>query len=152
MKLSAVFSGVSRNRFAIINISGRASYLKTYMKKFRRKPKPYIEATVMGLISKFSKLLSLQRIPIVTFNRQEIRQLIPGRKRNMSGSVYLGTAYISKNVIWINPNHESVDTARDTLAHEMCHLRFPYEGHTPYFYQKVKELLSGKQFKPLKKR
>lgn len=122
------------------------------MKKFRRKPKPYIEATVMGLISKYTNLLCLEKIPIVTFNRQEIRRLIPGRKRCMTGTKYLGTAYINRNVIWINPNHESTDEARNTLAHEFCHLRFPYEGHTPYFYQKVKELLSGKQFKPLKRR
>lgn len=122
------------------------------MLKFRRKPKPYIEATVMGLISKYTQLCSLERTPIVTFSRSEIRKLISSRKRNMTGYKYGGVAYISSNVIWINPNTPSSDEAKETLAHEFCHLRFPYEGHTTYFYQKVKELLAGKQFKPLKKR
>lgn len=120
--------------------------------KFRQKPKPYIEAVALSLVPKFTKLCCLEKQPIVTFSRRNVRDIVRGRKRNMSSTKYMGTAYKKENLIWLNPNHDSADGIRDTLAHEFCHFRFPSEGHTQYFYQKVKELLAGRQFKPLRKR
>jgi predicted SprT family Zn-dependent metalloprotease len=117
--------------------------------KRRQKPKPYIEAVARQIVPKFTKLCGLERMPYVTFSRPEVRQLIQGRKRNMTR--YMGTAYIKENVIWLNPRHNTADDVRNSLAHEFCHIRFPYLAHGRRFTELLNRLLKGEQFKPHRK-
>ena len=44
------------------------------------------------------------------------------------------------------------EQAKDTLAHEFIHLRFPYLSHGRKFEECQKRLESGEQFKPLKRK
>ena len=124
------------------------------MKKFRRKPKPYIEATVFSLVPSFSKLCGLSPSPLVVFERQAARDIgLRHYKRLRSFRRYLGVAYHKANMIWINPNHETTDGVRHTLAHEFVHFRFPYLSHGDKFEGFTQQLLKGESlgvYKPRK--
>lgn len=117
------------------------------MRKFRRKPKPYIEAGVLALVPRFSALCGLETKPLVVFERQSARAIgLRFYKRLRSFRRYLGVAYPKANMIWVNPNHETIEEARHTLAHEFIHFRFPYLSHGAKFEEHTKALLAGHQF------
>lgn len=117
------------------------------MKKYRRKPKPYIEAGVLALVPAFTKLCGLKQQPLVVFERQAARDIgLRHYKRLRSFRRYLGVAYHKANMIWVNPNHETIDGARHTLAHEFIHFRFPYLSHGSKFEEYTQRLLKGEQF------
>lgn len=125
------------------------------MKKYRRKPKPYIEAGVLALVPKFTQLCCLPQRPLVVFERQAARDIgLRHYKRLRSFRRYLGVAYLKANMIWLTPNFETVDAARHTLAHEFIHFRFPYLSHGAKFDALTKQLLNGESmgvYRPRKK-
>jgi|GEM_PF-4970833 hypothetical protein len=125
------------------------------MKKFRRKPKPYIEAGVLSLVSAFTKLCGLQQAPLVVFERQAARDIgLRHYKRLRNFSRAWGTSYHKANMIWISPNHETIEEARHTLAHEFIHFRFPYLSHGVKFEAYIGSLLKGESlgaYRPRKK-
>jgi len=117
--------------------------------KHRREPKGYVAAAIKLLIPRFTQLCSLPQMPLVVFNRQRAKDILkPQYKRLRSfGNKYYGVAYKKANLIWLNPNMDT-EQAKDTLAHEFVHLRFPYLSHGRKFTEMIKRLRSGEKFKP----
>ena len=118
--------------------------------KYRIKPKPYVEAMVRSALPGLTKLCALERIPFLTFSKQQIKRLGLKRYSNL-GNRYRGFAWSDKNVIYISPRIDA-EQARKTLTHEFIHLRFPYLSHGKNFEEKMGRLLKGEQFKPRKQR
>ena len=119
----------------------------------RREPKSYVAVTVRQLTPRYSQLCSLPSAPLVVFNRTQAKDILkPQYKRLRSfGNRFYGVAYRKANLIWLNPNMDT-EQAKDTLAHEFIHLRFPYLSHGEKFDEQIKRLRNGEQFKPYKKK
>lgn len=103
-----------------------------------------VEAAILSLVPSFTKLCGLDQKPLVVFNRQDAKVIASRHyKRLRTWRRYNGIAFIKANLIWVSPNHEHVEPARNTLAHEFVHFRYPYLYHTKQFYEKVDLLLKG---------
>lgn len=78
--------------------------------------------------------------------------------RGRSSGAY-GVAYQSRHAgqptIYLNvKSHHDLPGLRDTIAHELCHLRYPYMGHTDRFRRVIARLLAGEHlgnYQPKKK-
>ena len=76
------------------------------------------------------------------------------RGRTTAGQ-YLGAVYnfYSSNprqlYLYLNlRSHKTRPELRDTIAHELCHIRFPYLSHGSGLDKKIKQLMAGETFKP----
>jgi len=72
-----------------------------------------------------------------------------------SAGRYLGACYRSSKgerpYVFLNVRaHRSRPHLRGTIAHELCHVRFPYLSHGSDFNKKIKQVMAGETFKPYK--
>ncbi|MDE1861723.1 MAG: M48 family metallopeptidase [Thaumarchaeota archaeon] len=79
------------------------------------------------------------------------REITEGRRT--SAYKYLGVSYLQHNLVFINVKKiPDEKTLENTIVHELIHLRFPYLSHGRRFNSLVRKGLSGRGFKPYKKR
>lgn len=121
--------------------------------KFRREPKGYVAGVIRSLIPRFTQLCALSEMPLVVWNRQQAKDILKPQYRRLRsfGNGTFGASYHKANLIWLNPNQDT-EQAKDTLAHEFIHLRFPYLSHGRKFTEMITRLRKGEQFKPLRKK
>ena len=93
--------------------------------------------------------------PKVLLNTREVlsmpKEVTQGRRT--SAYKYLGVSYLQHNLVFINIRKISDEkTLENTIVHELIHMRFPYLSHGKRFNKLVRDGLSGKIFRPYKKR
>ena len=115
---------------------------------------PRKKEIVMEMVRKYAKNFSI-KIPKVWMTTKEVLDAplhITTGRRTSAWKSY-GVCYRDANTIFINVR-KNPNTAflRDTIIHELAHLRFPYMGHGDTFDSMIKRCLSGEQFKEYKKR
>ncbi len=75
------------------------------------------------------------------------------RGRRSTAYKYYGVAYLKSNIIFINVRKiENEKALENTIAHELVHMRFPYQSHGRRFNKLVRQVLRGKTFRPYRKR
>ena len=69
-----------------------------------------------------------------------------------SAGRYLGAVYDyhpRELYLYLNLKaHKTRPDLRETIAHELCHIRFPYLSHGSDFNKKIKQVMAGETFKP----
>jgi hypothetical protein len=93
--------------------------------------------------------------PEILFTTKEVlempKEITEGRRT--SAYKYLGVSYLQHNLVFMNMRkiHDE-KTLENTIVHELIHMRFPYLSHGRRFNKLVKQGLTGKTFRPYKKR
>lgn len=93
--------------------------------------------------------------PKILFTPREVLEMPKEvtRGRRTSAYKYLGVSYLQNNLVFINVKKiPDEKTLENTIVHELVHMRFPYLSHGRRFNKLVKNGLSGKCFRPYKKR
>lgn len=93
--------------------------------------------------------------PKVVLTTREVlempKEITQGRRT--SAYKYLGVSYMMHNLVFINVKKiPDEKTLENTIVHELIHLRFPYLSHGKRFNKLVRRGLTGKIFKPYRKR
>lgn len=93
--------------------------------------------------------------PKILFTTKEVlempKEITQGRRT--SAYKYLGVSYLQHNLVFMNMRkiHDE-KTLENTIVHELIHMRFPYLSHGRRFNKLVRQGLTGKTFRPYKKR
>ena len=105
---------------------------------------------VMELMEKYTENFSI-KMPEVWMTRKEVinAPLHITKGRRTATHKYYGLCFKKYNVIFINikglPNHARM---KETIVHEIAHMRFPYLRHGKKFNSYIKKGLNGECFKP----
>jgi predicted SprT family Zn-dependent metalloprotease len=93
--------------------------------------------------------------PKILFTTKEVlempKEITQGRRT--SAYKYLGVSYLQHNIVFMNMRkiHDE-KTLENTIVHELIHMRFPYLSHGRRFNKLVRQGLTGKTFRPYKKK
>ena len=115
---------------------------------------PNLRLSVLEKVGIYSSRFNIVE-PRVVMSTREVLDLPKDvtRGRRTSAYKYLGVSYLQHNLVFINikkiPDHKTLE---NTIVHELVHLRFPYLSHGKRFNRLVRRGLSGKNFRPYKKR
>ena len=109
---------------------------------------------ILETVGVYSARLSIAEPRVLLTTREVLdlpREMTAGRRT--SAYKYYGVAYLECSTVFINvrkiPDGRMLD---DTIAHELVHVRFPYQSHGKRFDKLAADLIAGRRFKPYQKR
>lgn len=111
-----------------------------------------IRDITLRYVTEFASRFSIC-IPYTLMTTREVldlpRQVTEGRRT--SAYKYYGVAYVRHQVVFINIRKiPDMIKLKETVAHELAHLRFPYMSHGRRFDDVIKRALAGEVFAPYK--
>ena len=75
------------------------------------------------------------------------------RGRRTSAYRYQGVTYLKHRIVFINVRRSrTLNELKQTVAHELVHLRFPYLSHGDGFRKKVEAVMLGRSFRAYRRR
>ncbi len=109
---------------------------------------------ILEKVGIFSARFGIAEPHVVLTTREVLdlpKEITQGRRT--SAYKYLGVSYMLHNLVFINVKKiPDEKTLENTIVHELIHLRFPYLSHGKRFNKLVRRGLTGKIFKPYRKR
>ena len=107
---------------------------------------PNLMVFIAREVTKHSANFGIQK-PQVLLTTQEVKALPKtiDPTEDITACRKLGMAYLDHNIIFLNiAQHDGRPELRDTIVHEITHLKFPCLKHSPTFYNIVKRGIKGR--------
>jgi len=117
------------------------------------KNRPNIVKFTEERLEHYSKMASLSYTPTLVTRTREVYDMPMKytRGRRTSAYKYFGVCYSRAKTIFINIRlHRSRKSIEHTIAHEVCHMRYPYLSHGDQFEKRIDAMQGGKVSKPPK--
>lgn len=118
------------------------------------KDDPDLRFRILEKVGIYSARFGIAEPKVVLTTREVLempKEITQGRRT--SAYKYLGVSYMQHNLVFINIKKIPDDkTLENTIVHELMHLRFPYLSHGKRFNRVVRQGLTGKAFKPYRKK
>lgn len=113
-----------------------------------------LRLAIYEMVGIYSERFSISEPKVLLTTREVLnapKEMTEGRRT--SAYKYYGVAYLQHNMIFINVRRISDQkTLKNTIVHELVHLRFPYLAHGKRFNRLVRRGLRGERFSAYKKR
>ena len=115
---------------------------------------PEIKSWIEELIIKYSVQLSIRKPRYLLQVRDVLAlPLEITRGRRTSAYRYQGVTYLKHGIVFINVRRSrTLHELKQTVAHELVHLRFPYLSHGDGFRKKIEEVMLGRSFRAHRRR
>lgn len=115
---------------------------------------PEIRQITMQWVKEYSIQFSIPKPRTLLTTREVLdmpRRVTAGRRT--SAYKYYGVAYLKHGTVFINIRKmPDMEKLKETVIHELAHLRFPYLSHGERFDAIVRRALSGEVFAPYRRR
>lgn len=115
--------------------------------------RPATRRWVRSLVARTATRAGLDYTPLVVFALDDwnARVLSESRMQERERRTIRGACDVVARVVYIDLQQERA-LIRDTVAHEVAHLRWPSFAHRPLFFARVAYLRSGKSLGPKRSR